>query len=122
MAFENLLKSAATVGAVSLLVLAITAIKPSLVRADDDWDEKDESKSKIGLEVAPVMLNYDHDKRKLVGLGSYIVNIQSECNGCHSHGPMTQYAPGGNPYLLPPAFSGKKQVNPATYLGGGRDF
>jgi hypothetical protein len=88
---------------VSLLVLTLTAIKPGRVRADDDdWGDKDESKSKIGLEVAPVPLKYDHDKRKLVGLDSFIVNVQSECNGCHSAGPQTEYAAGGNPYLLPP--------------------
>src|SRR5229473_4289212 len=40
----------------------------------------------------------------------------ASCNGCHSAGPPTQYAPGGNPY-----FSQPKQVNPATYLGGGND-
>jgi hypothetical protein len=29
---------------------------------------------------------------------------------------------GGNPYLLRPFFSGKEKINPATYLGGGRNF
>lgn len=50
------------------------------------------------------------------------MNAQADCNGCHSNGPQTEYTPNGNPYLLPPIFSGKKIVNPATYLGGGRDF
>jgi hypothetical protein len=53
----------------------------------------------------------------LVGLGSYIVNVAGDCDGCHSAGPPTQFAPGGNPYFNQP-----EQVNPATYLGGGRDF
>jgi hypothetical protein len=122
MTFQYVVKSVAAAGAVSLLVLAMSSIKPSPVRADDGWDDHDESKSRIGLEAAPVALTYEHDKRKIVGLGSYIVNIQAECNGCHSAGPQTEYAAGGNPYLLPPVYSGKKQENPATYLGGGRDF
>ena len=61
--------------------------------------------------------------RDLVGLGSYWVNAVSDCNGCHSAGPATEYiVPTGNPYLLSPPFSGKQQINPKTYLGGGRDF
>jgi hypothetical protein len=53
----------------------------------------------------------------LVALGSYIVNAQGDCNGCHSAGPATEFAPHGNPYFGQPT-----KVNPATYLGGGRDF
>jgi hypothetical protein len=37
--------------------------------------------------------------------------------------PPTEYVvPTGNPYFLSPPFTGKTQINPATYLGGGRDF
>ena len=85
------------------------------VHADDD--DRDESKIRKGFEVAPVHLNLAHKNRALVGLGSYIVNTQGECNGCHSAGPQTAWAPGGNPYFGQPA-----RVNPATYLGGGNDF
>ena len=63
--------------------------------------------------------------RVLVGLGSFIVNAQADCNGCHSQGPPTEFIPTGNPYLLKPPFgpfSGKTKINPATYLGGGNDF
>jgi hypothetical protein len=54
----------------------------------------------------------------LVGLGSYIVNVVADCNGCHSV-PQFTYANGGNPY-----FKGNqpKVVNQATYLSGGQDF
>jgi hypothetical protein len=58
----------------------------------------------------------------LVGLGSYIVNAVSECNGCHSAGPATQFADGHNPYLRLGPFTPPKMENPLTYLGGGRDF
>jgi len=83
--------------------------------AQDPEDESD-SRIRIGFEIAPVLLNLEGKNPALVGLGSYIVNTEG-CNDCHSAGPPTQYAPGGNPFLGQP-----KKVNSATYLGGGRDF
>lgn len=80
--------------------------------------ESEASLSKHGLSIAPVPLNLQGKNVELVGYGSYLVNAVSDCNGGHSQGPPTEYAPGGNPY-----FSQKPtKVNPATYLGGGRDF
>ena len=81
----------------------------------DDDDERDPRIEK-GFDIAPVRLNLDGKNRRLVGLGSYLVNTIG-CNGCHDTGPRNEYARGGNPY-----FGQKKIVNPATYLGGGRDF
>jgi hypothetical protein len=69
-----------------------------------------------GLRIAPVPLNLHRKNIELVGLGAYLVNV-FDCDGCHSAGPATQFAPGGNPY-----FGQKTVINPATYLGGGRDF
>ena len=83
---------------------------------------QDEAKIIKGFEIAPVPLNLSGKNLELVGLGSYIVNAQGDCNGCHSAGPPTQYTASGNPYQLNPPFSGTKQINPATYLGGGRNF
>jgi hypothetical protein len=80
-------------------------------------------KISIGLSIAPVPLNMTHKDRNLVGLGSYIVNAQADCNGCHTKDPATEYT--GNPYLfLPPGqtIHMTKKVNAATYLGGGQDF
>jgi hypothetical protein len=77
----------------------------------------DASRIKQGFAIAPVPLNLAGKNRALVGLGSYIVNAQADCNGCHSAGPPTEFAPGGNPYFGQPT-----KVNPVTYLGGGRDF
>lgn len=87
----------------------------------------EEAKIRKGLEIAPVPLNLAGKDPALVGLGSYIVNAQSDCNGCHNAGPggASGYPMNGNPYLLmPPAgpYGGKKLVDPSTYLGGGRDF
>jgi len=79
----------------------------------------------IGFAVAPVPLNLAGKDRDMVGLGSYLVNVIGDCNGCHSDGPATEFIPTGNPYLRKPPggpFSGSIQINTATYLGGGRDF
>jgi hypothetical protein len=90
-----------------------------LVKATDDDDEdRNESKIQRGFEIAPVPLNLEGKNRALVGLGSYIVNGQGDCNGCHSAGPQTEFVPGSNPYFL----GQTEKINPATYLGGGRDF
>jgi len=85
--------------------------------ADDDDGDRDQWRARIGLEVAPVPLDLAGKNRHLVGLGSYLVNVISNCNDCHSAGPATQFAMGGNPYKGQPTV-----INPATYLGGGRVF
>jgi hypothetical protein len=87
------------------------------VRATGDGDQDEGSKIRIGFQIAPVHLNMAGKNPALVGLGSFIVNAQADCDGCHSAGPPTEFLPGGNPY-----FGQTEQVNPATYLGGGRDF
>jgi len=85
----------------------------------DDGDDRDDGDPRIekGFDIAPVPLNLEGKNRRLVGLGSYFVNAQMDCDGCHSAGVRTEFAMGGNPY-----FGQKEKVNPATYLGGGRDF
>lgn len=86
------------------------------VKANDDQSEVDRQ-IRRGFEIAPVPLKVDGKDWRDVGLGSYLVNAVASCNDCHSAGPETQYLPGGNPYFGQPA-----KTNPATYLGGGRDF
>ena len=85
----------------------------------DDRDVRDDGDPRIekGFDIAPVPLNLEGKNRRLVGLGSYFVNAQMDCDGCHSAGVRTEFAMGGNPY-----FGQREKVNPATYLGGGRDF
>jgi len=97
----------------------------TLVRAHDGelGDDSEEARVRRGLAIAPVHLNVRGKDRNLVGLGSYWVNAVGDCNGCHSAGPATEYiVPTGNPYFTSPPFTGIQQINPATYLGGGRDF
>jgi hypothetical protein len=119
------LKTIAVLIAFAAIIAAGMISSARLVRAHDDEgdDESEEARIRRGLAIAPVHLNLEDKDPNLVGLGSYWVNAVADCNGCHSAGPDTEYiVPKGNPYLLSPPFSGKQQINPATYVGGGRDF
>jgi len=105
------------VAVIVVIVLAGMLIRSPRVQANADEDST-ESRIQRGFEVAPVPLNLAGKNRALVGLGSYLVNAAGDCNGCHNAGPgNNQFLPGGNPYFGQP-----KMINPATYLGGGRDF
>ena len=115
-------KQFAGVAAIGVLVLAGIATSSQRLRAEDGKNGDGDARVRQGFKIAPVLLNLVGKNRELVGLGSYIVNAQADCNGCHSAGPETEFTPSGNPYLLPPVFAGKKKFNPATYLGGGNDF
>jgi len=77
----------------------------------------DPVKVKQGIAIAPVPLNMSGKDPNYVGYGSYLVNAIGDCNTCHSDGTATQFVKGGNPY-----FGQHAMENPATYLGGGRDF
>jgi hypothetical protein len=122
---------ALTAGAavVALVVVGMLIVSPSGHAANDNNGSQDEKQMiKTGLAIAAasgILLNMKNKYSDLVGLGSYLVNTH-DCDGCHSASPQTTYAPGGNPYLLPgptlPFFSGRKQFNPKTYLGGNGDF
>jgi mono/diheme cytochrome c family protein len=83
-----------------------------------DSSESD-SRVQIGFNIAPVKLNLKGLNHAKVGIGSYIVNAQGDCNGCHTspdYGPEFSTDPTfvGNP---PPGV-----VNAAAYLGGGTFF
>ncbi len=117
----GLLEATATVGSALAMVIVVGLLIHSPRAKAQDSGNDDESKIKQGFAIAPVQLNMVGKNRALVGLGSYLVNAVGDCNGCHSAGPPTEFAAGGNPYFLPgavpPLFSGKKQINAATYLG-----
>jgi len=108
----------------ALVVIGVVIAPPSVRAKNDNNGAQDEQEMiRIGLAIAPVPLNMAGKDQDLVGLGSYIVNVTGDCNGCHSHGPASEYVlPNGNPYLRQPPFDGITRVNPMTYLGGGRDF
>ncbi len=119
----TLLGASAALFVITVLFVSLKA--PRVSAGPESARDQDERKIEIGLAIAPVPLNFDRKDKRLVGLGSYIVNAHADCNGCHSQGPATEYIGPGNPYLLSPPngpYSGTQEVNPATYLGGGRDF
>ncbi len=67
----------------------------------------------LGLKLKTQGLNHDQ-----VGVGSYIVSAQADCNGCHTSNAATEYNDPGNPFFNQhPA-----RVNLAGYLAGGSDF
>lgn len=123
---KSLLKIAVATAVIAVTAVSYVSFQTPRVIADREPDhDQDDSKIQIGFSIAPVPLNYEHRDRRLVGLGSYLVNAQMDCNGCHSRGPQTEYIGPGNPYLLSPPhgpYQGTPITNPATYLGGGRDF
>lgn len=98
--------TAATV-AVLAGMLAVSTVRGRA--ADDD----SESKIKRGFDSAPVPLNLTGKNRALVGMGSYLVNVSGDCNGCH-HGPSGEYAANHDPFM-----GQTKIVNQAAYLAGG---
>ncbi len=104
-----------TAGAVfgAILVLGIANNLRGQARGHSD----DSERAQIGLAVAPVPLNLHGKDTSLIGLGSYLVNVANDCNGCHTANTTATYAQDRNPYLGQP-----KMINPATYLGGGRTF
>ena len=118
MTWDQRLRILGSAAAVAGLVIAGMVATSPRGRADDRDDREDDNDPRIeqGFDIAPVPLELEGHNRKLVGLGSYLVNTIG-CNDCHDTGPRNQYAKGGNPFFGQP-----KVVNPETYLGGGRDF
>jgi hypothetical protein len=103
------------------VALGLMLVRSPGVQARGDEDNDEASLIRRGFEIAPVHLNLEGKNRALVGLGSFIVNGQSDCNGCHTAGgpPNFNYAAGGNPYFLE---QGPTKTDPTTYLAGGTDF
>src|SRR5690348_11263956 len=123
MTLEQVVKPVAAAAAVGIFLLGGMLIRSPRVHADEGNNE--DSKIQQGFAIAPVPLNLKGKDRALVGLGSYLVNAQADCNGCHTLNPGVEYTPPGNPYLLAPPqgpFLGKVVVDPTTYLAGGNDF
>ena len=81
---------------------------------DDRFDFGDLNKIRIGYKINPVPLNLKGKNVLLVGLGSYIVNGQADCAGCHS---TPQYEPGGDPHL-----GQETKISKETFLSGGGDL
>src|ERR1017187_69183 len=75
---------------VVLVASVLTRMLTSSSRANADSSLSEASEIQIGFAVAPVPLNLHGKYHDLVGLGSYLVNVGSDCNSCHnSGGPRT---------------------------------
>jgi hypothetical protein len=81
-----------------------------------DASASESSRIQIGLQIAPVPLDMSGKNPALVGLGSYIVNAQADCNGCHA-APPSPFVEGGDPFLGQP-----ETINQTGYLAGGADL
>jgi hypothetical protein len=123
----NLLSSLAAFAVVFALGISVS-LSPGHAANDNNGAQDEKQMIQIGLNTAAtsgISLNMAGKDPDMVGLGSFLVNVTGDCNGCHTQNPATEYLPQGNPYLLMPAnglFLGVKKVNPQTYLGGGSDF
>ena len=109
MPYSTLWKAAGVITAFAAIIVAGMVNNSRHVRAHDDDNERDDARIQRGFDIAPFDLNVDEKDRKLVGLGSYLVNAVGDCNGCHSAGPATEFAMGGNPYFLSPPFTGNRK-------------
>src|ERR1039457_2096320 len=126
MILRQFLKKATVIAAPVMIGMLIGY--PCVRAANDNNGSQDEQQMiEIGLAEAAslgITLHITSQDPDLVGLGSYLVNVTSACNSCHT--PVFLFTsfiqPSGNPYFLPPAFSGKKEVDPRFYLSGGFDF
>jgi len=112
----RVLTGVALVAGVIWLAASIRIVSP--VHADDDDGE--DWKIERGFAIAPVPLNLSGKERRLVGLGSYIVNAQIPCNDCHTQNGSTEFVPTGNPYLLRPSAIYRQEEGQCSNLLGGR--
>ncbi len=70
----------------------------------------------VGKAVVPVTLTIPAGvDPNSVYLGSYIVNVVADCNGCHSN---NEYVKHHDPFIK----GQKKEVNATCYLNGGQAF
>lgn len=107
------------------LVLSVVLCSPRRGQADDHESEGPESKIQRGFRIAPVHLNFDEENHDLVGLGSYIVNAQGDCNACHTCPSLVGHSAADNPSNTGGTLSQINTpgpVNSANYLAGGVHF
>jgi hypothetical protein len=106
-----------TLTGVLLSIPAVMLLVSPGVHADST---NSDSRVQLGNAAVPLglKLNLKGLNPDLVAVGSYIINGQADCNGCHTTAPPTEYSDPGNPFFNQhPA-----RVNLATYLAGGNDF
>jgi hypothetical protein len=113
--------AAITSAFVAIVLAGTMLIRSPQARAQSGANQgSDAARIQQGFAIAPVPLNLAGRDPALVGLGSYIVNAQADCNGCHTLNPAVEYTPTGNPFLLSPPFAGKTTVDQHTTSQGAR--
>lgn len=118
MALEQIVKAKAAFAAA---IIALVGMGFGSSKAYADEPNSEEDLAEIGLRIAPAFINMTGKDPVLVGLGSFIVNGQSDCNGCHVSNPANEFLFTNNPYLRAPNNS-PTAYNQATYLSGGQNF
>jgi hypothetical protein len=117
--FKGIVRAALAASAAGILAIAVMHARS--VNAHANEQESDNDLAEIGLKIAPDFLNMAGKDPKLVGLGSFIVNAQADCNGCHGSNPANEYLPTNNPYFRKPNNKPAK-YDQATYMSGGQNF
>lgn len=97
-----------------LVALCLLALLTGRGYGQGQGSSDEHSRIQAGFAIAPVPLDLKGKNKALVGLGSYIVNGQGDCAGCHS---TPTYAEGGDPHLGQP-----EEISQDTYLSGGGDL
>lgn len=120
MTFKGMLQATLALSVAATIILVGMKLSSQRVHADDE-NESDDALAAIGLRIAPSFINMQGNDPKLVGLGSFIVNAQADCNGCHGSDPANEYLPTNNPFFLKP-LNNPALFNQATYLNGGQNF
>jgi len=121
MTLKQIVKTTLAVSAAGIIVFAGMRLGSLKVHADEQ--DSNQELADIGLKIAPVPLKLEGKDPILVGLGSYIVNAQADCNGCHTSNPAdAEYGSSHNPFLRSPLNKKPWKVEAKYYLGGGQNF
>lgn len=79
--------------------MALLFVSPGATQGPPDEHSKIQQGFAI-MQASGIPLDLRGKNPALVGLGSYIVNAQADCNGCHGN---PQWATGGDPFQGQPA-------------------
>jgi len=118
MTLVKIVKGTVVLSAVGFIILA--GMYPGSTKVHADASDDDAYLAAIGMSIAPSFINIAGKDPTLVGLGSFIVHAQADCNGCHGSDPANEYLPTNNPYFLAP--NNYPKYNQATYMNGGQNF
>jgi hypothetical protein len=121
--FAKTIGAGAALGVLALAGLLITSPKGQ-AQNGNEFGADAVAKIRKGFAVAPVPLNLAGKSLlqiNLIGMGSYLVNAENDCNFCHNGGgfPNFNFLAGHNPYFLNQS---PKKTDPSVYLAGGQDF